>query len=133
MFGALMKIESRYVNYLFLGAVVSLFFAVFIRFEQGFINIALSVLAFLIGVSFTSLVTIRLPVFRQYYEANTQDEIRKYRGMANEKAAMATTGLLAGLLVGSGMFLLGVDDYLGPAFVAATSASFISLYHEDPR
>jgi hypothetical protein len=69
-------------------------------------------------------------VFKQYFDVRSQEAIRKYRGQANRKAALAMTGLLAGSVIGAGMFLFGAANVVEPAFIGAVSATVISEYHE---
>lgn len=122
-------IDLRYIKFLVLAAAACTLVAIYIWFRQGTVNIALAVVSYFIGAVFTSLVTIRLPVFRQYFAARSREAVRKYRGFANDRAAGAMTGLVAGSVLGGAMFLFGVADAVSPAFIGALSAMVIGQYH----
>jgi len=122
-------IDLRYVKFLVLAAGACTLAAIYIWFRQGTVDIGLAVVSYLQGAAFTSLVTVRLPVFKQYFAARSPEAARKYRGFANNRAAMAMTGLVAGSVIGGGMFLLGVTNAVAPAFIGAVSAVVISQYH----
>jgi hypothetical protein len=92
-----------------------------------------SVLSFSLGAVVTSLITVRLPVFRRYYNATAPQEVKKHRGLANEQAAPVMASLIAGVIIGVLLCALGADSVAGPAFVGAVCAGVVSQYHRKER
>lgn len=125
-----MYFDPRYIIYLLGGAVVSLIFAVAIWARNGELDIGWSLFCFFSAVGLTSLVTIRLPVFRQYYQARTLEEFSEFRGMANMKAAHAMSMIIAWGVLAAGLHFIGVPDPGLLALVGAVAAPVISCYHD---
>jgi hypothetical protein len=126
-------IDVRYLKFLLLASAVCGFFVTYMWIRGASIDVAAVVSSFAFGAAFTSLVTVRLPVFRQYFSASTREEISKYRGRANEKAALVMASLVAGVIIGAALISLKVRDVVAPAFTGAAAAGVISLYHRKKR
>jgi putative flippase GtrA len=123
-------IDLRYVKYLAYAAIACTLAAAYFWLLQGRLDVGFATLAYLIGAALTSLVTVRLPVFRQYYNARSEADLRKYRRFPNERAAMLLTGLVAGVTVALGLYLAGIAAPVEPAFIGAIAAMVVSQYHE---
>lgn len=127
-------VDIRYLKFLLFAAVACGLCAFLIWLQSGdAIKPGPAAVSFVLGAAVTSLVTIRLPVFRQYYNATWPHEIRKYGGFANMKAAAVMTGLVAGLVVGSVLYVFGVKDVVPAALIAMTCGTVISQYHSFKR
>lgn len=90
-------------------------------------------LSFALGAAVTSLITVRLPVFRRYYNATTLEEVMRHRGLANEQAAPVMASLVAGVTVGVLLYAFRVESVVGPAFIGAVCAAVVSQYHRKRR
>lgn len=126
-------IDIRYVKFLLLAAAVCGLLAIYAWMRWGVIDLGASVFSFVLGAALTSLITVRLPVFSQYFNATSREAIRKYRGFANERAAPVMAGLVAGVTAGVALYLLGVEHVVEPAFMSVVCASVISQYHRKKR
>jgi hypothetical protein len=126
-------IDIRYIKFLVIAAGVCGLIAGFIWMRGQMPSMGAAVLSFVLGAALTSLVTVHLPVFRRYYNAKSLQETQKYRGLANEQAAPIMASLFAGAAAGLLLYVLGVEDVVGPAFVGAVSAGVMSQYHRTKR
>lgn len=89
--------------------------------------------SFFVGPIVTSLITVRLPVFRDYYNATEPAEFRKHRGFANERAAPVMASLIAGVIIGIVLHVFEVENVEGPALIGAVCAGVVSHYHRKRR
>lgn len=126
-------IDARYIRFLAMAALACGMFAVLMWFGGSAPRLRPSVLSIVFGIVFTSLVTVRLPVFRRYYDAVSYSDGSKYSGFANGQAARVLASLLAATAVALTMYVLGVQDLVAPAFLAGIAAGVVSEYHKKKR
>lgn len=126
-------IDIRYIQYLLAAAAACGLFALCMWAIGKPPELGVSMLSFSLGAAFTSLIVVRLPVFRQYYNATTPEAAQKHRGLANEQAAPVMAGLIAGVLIAAALYAFRVESVTGPAFIGAVCAGVISQYHRKRR
>jgi prepilin signal peptidase PulO-like enzyme (type II secretory pathway) len=126
-------IDIRYIKFLLFAAAACGLFASYMWMRGGMTDVSASVFSFVLGAALTSLITVRLPVFRRYYNAVSPEETQRYRGPANEKAAPVLASLVAGVTVGMVLYVLGVKDIVEPAFIGALCAGVVGQYHRKKR
>jgi hypothetical protein len=122
-------IDIRYIKFLLLAAGACALSAGFMWMRGEMPNLGAAALSFVLGAALTSLITVRLPVFRRYYNAKSRLETQKYRGLASAQAAPVMASLVAGAAAGLVLYVLEVEHIVGPAFIAAVCAGVISQYH----
>jgi len=120
----------KYIKHVLLTAAVCVLVPAILWLRGETIEVGVYIACFFASIAFTSLVVIRLPVFRQFYSAMLDYELKKYRGFANYKAAPVMAGLVTGVFLGVCLYLFGVGNLLGPAFLGAVASAVMSLYHE---
>lgn len=126
-------IDIRYILHLLAAGAACTLFALCMWALGGGPELRGSILSFGLGAAVTSLITVRLPVFRRYYNAATLEQVRTHRGLANEQAAPVMASLVAGVTIGVVLHLFGVEDVVGPAFIGAVCAGVVSQYHRKSR
>jgi hypothetical protein len=126
-------IDIRYIQHLLAAAAACGLCALCMWATGKPPEFAASILSFSLGAAFTSLIVVRLPVFRQYYNATTPEAVRKHRGFANEQAAPIMASLITGAVSGAMLYTLGVEDIVSPAFIGAVCAGVVSRFHRKKR
>jgi uncharacterized membrane protein YoaK (UPF0700 family) len=122
-------IDMRYIKFLLLAAVACSLFTLWLWTRGVLIDISVVIISFVLGAIFTSLITVRLPIFKQYYQPASLEDAQKYRGHANEKAALVLASLVAGVIIGSLLYACGVRSITAPIFISGICAGVISQYH----
>jgi hypothetical protein len=126
-------IDIRYIKFQLLAAVTCWVFFLLNRLGGVATDPKVSIFSFVLSVLFTSLVTVRLPVFRSYYNATSESDIRKYGGFANGQSAPVMAGFVAGVTAAVVLYAFGVENVGAHAFMGAVSAGVVSGYHKKKR
>jgi hypothetical protein len=124
---------NRYIKFLLLAAGACGLLASVMWLRGRPTNLGAALFSFVLGAAVTSLITVQLPIFRRYYSPVSLDEMRRYRGPANEQAAPVMASLVAAVIVGLVLYVLGVEDIVEPAFISAVCAGVIGHYHRRTR
>lgn len=83
------------------------------------------------GVLFVSLVGIRLPGFRSYYQLHRDSLDRREWGLGVQQAAWVGITLLTGVIAGVPLYFADVaHDGALYAFCAAVAGGTVSFYHD---
>jgi hypothetical protein len=125
-------IDIRYIKFLLLAALACSLIALYIWLRGGSIEVGTSIISFALGAVFTSLITVRLPVFKRYYQPASHRECQQHRSYPNQQAALVMTGLVAGAASGVLLYVCGVKDIVGPIFISGVCASIVGQYHRRP-
>lgn len=123
----------RYMKYLltvFIAFLVCAFFVGVAYIKGDSIHHISLAASFIFGIAFVPLVTIRLPIFKDYYLKDLKRFNVRYDDMANRKAAPVMCSLVTAFVLALLLYLLGQKDFWLSCFCGALASGIVSFYYE---
>lgn len=123
-------IDPRYLKHLLIAGLCCLLISGLVALKGHSINAPFVLVAYVFSSAFMSLVVVRLPVFRNYYQHDPLSLERTTHSMAESRAAPVMSSLVITLAFSILHALFDASHSAVPFICSAITAAVISDYHE---